>query len=344
MTENPNRKPPRLPPSEKLLNLFMGKISTQLIYVAAELGIADLLSKGAKTVEELATLTDSNEFFLYRILRALANLGIFKERANRKFALTPLSKPLRTDAPDSVRSYAIMFGSEWHNYAYSNLLKSVKKGEPAVDLTYGKGLFEYFKEEPDQLEIFNKGMTSLSRLEATLIRESYDFSKFKMITDIGGGHGYLISQILKSNSKLKGKLLELPEVLEGAKSTIEEMGLSNRCELIGGSFLEEVPDSGVYIMKTVLHDWSDEDAIKILKNIRKKIPADGKVLIVECVIPPLNEPHFGKLIDIEMMVLTPFGYERTEEEFRDILKKSGFQLTNIITMMSPHSIVEAEPI
>lgn len=332
------------PPAAQLLQMIAGKATTQLIFVAATLGIADLLRDGPKSIDELAEATDTHTPALYRILRALAGLGIFVETEPRYFALTPLAEPLRTGTDDSLRDFAILFGSDWHNSAWSNLLHSVRTGEPALDHAVGMDLFEYLHAHPEKFGVFNDAMTALSRQDADAISHSYDFSDYDTIVDVGGGHGFLLAEILKTNPATEGILLEVPQVADGAQATMKAAGVLDRCEIVTGDFFERVPEGGdAYILKLILHDWDDEHARRILANCRKAMPADGTLLVVNAVIPPGNDPYIGKLVDIEMLVMTPGGCERTEGEFRQLFANAGFELTRTISTPSYLYILEGRP-
>lgn len=334
-----------LPPQAQLMQMITGKAVTQSIFVAAKLGIADLLSEGVQSVDELAAATETDPSSLYRVLRALASLGIFAETDSGYFTLTPLAEPLRENAPESLRDLAIMFGCDWHNRAWSNLLHSVQSGQPAFDLTFGMDLFTYLHENPSQFAVFNNAMTALSRPEAGAICQAYDFSEFDTIVDVGGGHGFLLAEILKANPSLRGILLETPKVVDGTRATMAEAELIDRCQVVAGDFFEEVPEGAeAYILKLILHDWNDEDAHKILQTCREAMAPDGKILVANAVVPPGNEPYIGKLVDMEMMVMTPGGLERTESEFRQLFAEGGFELTRVIPTPSYLFILEGQPL
>ncbi|HYP29991.1 MAG TPA: methyltransferase [Blastocatellia bacterium] len=328
-------------PEEFLTQLAFGALLTQAMYVAAKLGIADLLAEGPKPVGQLAAATNTHERSLYRVLRSLAGAGIFQEVDPRVFALTPYAEPLRSDAPKSIRSGAIFMGEAWHWNVWGNLLYSVQTGKTAWGHVLGAEVFDYFAENPDKAEIFNGAMTDMSVSIAPVIVEAYDFSGFKTLTDIAGGHGYLLAQILKANPDLRGILFDVPQVIAGAGSLLEREDVSGRVEKVSGDFFASVPKGAdAYIMKHIIHDWDDERSIKILSNIRAAMPDHGRVLIVETVVPAGNEPHYSKLLDLEMLA-SPGGAERTADEYRDLLAAAGLRLNRIIPTRSPFSVVEA---
>lgn len=330
-----------VPPEAFLTQIAFGALMTQALYVVAKLGIADLLANGPRSVAELAAETKTHERALYRVLRALAAVGIFTETDLQVFTLTPLAEPLRSDAPNSVRSGAIFMGEEWHWRVWGDLLYSVQTGKPGWGRVHGAEVFEYFTANPAQAEIFNNAMTDMSMSIAPVVVEAYDFSGIKTLADIAGGHGFMLAQILKANSQMKGILFDMPQVIEGAGAMLEREGVAKRVEKVAGDFFSSVPaGADAYIMKHIIHDWDDEHSIKILSNIREAMQPDGKVLIVETVVPEGNEPHYSKLLDIEMLS-SPGGQERTAEEYGALLAASGLKLTRIVPTKSPFSIIEA---
>lgn len=344
MESSPNQDAHDPPPEAQLLQMITGKATTQLLFVVAKLGIADELSDGPKSVDTLAEATDAHPGALYRVLRALASMGVFAETESRHFRLTPLAEPLQSDTPNSVRDFAIMFGSDWHNKAWSNLLQSVRTGEPAFDHAFGTDLFEHLNAHPEHFEVFNDAMTAVSRQDADAIFHAYDFSDLDTVVDVGGGHGFLLAQVLKANPSMEGVLLELPEVAAEARGKMAEAGVADRCKVVEGDFFESVPGGeDAYILKLIVHDWDDEKARQILANCREAMPPDGKLLVVNSVIPAGNDPYMGKLVDIEMLVMTPGGAERTEDEFRELFAEAGFDLSSVISTPSYLFILEGQP-
>jgi O-methyltransferase domain/Dimerisation domain len=331
-----------LPPEAFLTQMAFGAMMTQALYVAAKLGLADLLADGPKPVKELAAATETHERSLYRVLRSLAGVGVFRETEPKTFALSPLAEPLRSDAPNSMRNGVIFMGEEWHWRVWGDMLYSVRTGKPGWGHVHGGAeVFDYFAKNPEQAEIFNSAMTDMSTVTAPSVVEGYDFSGIETLTDIAGGHGYLLAQVLKAYPKMKGILFDMQQVIAGAGELLESEGVAGRVEQVAGDFFASVPKGAdAYIMKHIIHDWDDERAIKILSNIREAMRADGKVLIVETVVPEGNEPHYSKLLDLEMLS-SPGGAERTAEEYRELLAAAGLRLTRIVPTKSPFSIVEA---
>jgi hypothetical protein len=329
-----------MPPQLAVLQMASGYWVSQSIYVAAKLGIADLLKDSPKSCDELATATGTNAPSLYRLLRALASLGVFAETQLNHFSLTPLAACLQSDVPDSIRAYVILRGEEQYR-AWGDLLHGVQTGGSSFEHIYGMNLFDYLAQNPESAKIFDESMTNLSAIESAAIAASYDFSSIQTLVDVAGGEGLLIASILKSNPTLKGVLFDQSYVIERAKRFLEAEGVLERCQLAAGNFFESVPEGGdAYILKHIMHDWDDERAIAILKQCHKVMPDNGKVLVAEQVIPPGNEPFMGKLLDLHMLVMTDGGRERTEAEYRALFEKAGFKLTRIVPTQREVSIIE----
>eukprot|EP00438_Fugacium_kawagutii_P030638 Skav234279 [mRNA] locus=C9163801:113:1084:+ [translate_table: standard] len=320
--------------------MITGYWHSQAIYAAAKFGIADHLKDGPKSVDDLADATSTNADALYRLLRALASKGIFAEGEPRHFSLTPLAEPLQTDAPGSKRALALMSGDEQFR-SWAEICYSIETGGIAFDKVFGKPIFKYLSENPDKAKIFDAAMVGIHGRESDVILDAYDFSNVGVLADIGGGNGSQISRILEHHSGLNGILFDLPHVIERAKTPIEAAGLSDRCELVSGNFFEAVPETAdAYMMRHIIHDWDDEKSLTILRNCHRAMSSNAKVLIVESVIPPGNEPFGGKFLDLVMMLI-PGGKERTEDEYRTLLGNSGFELTQVIPTKTEVSIVEA---
>ena len=326
-----------LPASVQMMQMVAGKWVSRAIGVAAEFGIADLLIEGPKSAAELAEAAGLHEPSLFRLLRALASVGVFAETTPRTFELTPLAECLRSDHPDSVRRMA-RFGAvplSWD--AWRELSYSVRTGKTGLSKLGIDNPFGYLESHPEEAEIFNDAMTEYSRRAAPAIVDAYDFGRFRKLVDIAGGHGYLLHAILDRYPGLHGMLFDLPKVVAGAP-------VAERCEIIGGDFFQSVPGGAdAYMMKHIIHDWDEERATAILRNCRAAMPPDGRLLIIEMVIQPGNDPSFGKLLDLEMLVL-PGGRERTAEEFRALFASAGFELTQITPTAAPVSILEGVPV
>jgi len=332
----------QLPPEAQTMQTLGACFISQAAYVAAKLGIADLLADGAESAAQLAAATETDERSLYRVLRTLAMTGMFQEIEPKVFANTPVSETLRSNAPNSLREMAIWLGEEPHWRVYGEMLYSVRTGKAAWKRVHGQDIFPYLFETNRELgDLFNRAMTSFSGTTIPAVLEAYDFSGIGVLADVAGGYGHLLAAVLKEHPKMKGVLFDVPYVLEGAPALLEKEGVADRVELMRGDFFESVPvTADAYILKHIIHDWYDEQNIMILKNIRSSMPDDGKILIVDTVIPEGNEPHFGKILDMEMLV-SPGGVERTESEFRELLAASGLRLNRVVSTKSLVSIVEA---
>ena len=332
------------PVPAQILQIVTNFWSSRAVYVFARLGIPDLLKSGPKSAEELASETKMHAPSLYRVLRALSSIGFVSYTADGRFAQTPLSEILVTDAPGSLRWFTISELGQEHYPAWGNLMHSVKTGEIAFDNFFGADIWKYFEQNPEDAAVFNNSMSGVTAATNDEILAVYDFSSFETVVDVGGGHGGLITSILNANPKLKGVLLDAPQVIDGTRPKIEAAGLANRCETVAGDFFKSVPAGGdAYVMKWIIHDWDDKRAITILRNIRNQMQPNGKVIIVDCVVPENNDPDFSKFFDLNMMVMTG-GKERTEKEFAQLLSAAGFKLLRVIPTKVPTSIVEAEPV
>jgi hypothetical protein len=324
---------------QQLDQMITGYWISQAIYAAAKFGIADHLQDGPKTVGELAGATATNPDALYRLLRALASVGIFAEGESRRFSLTPLAEPLRSDIAGSKRALALMSGDEQFR-AWAEIDYSLRTGKVAFDKAFGKPFFDYLGGHPDKARIFDAAMVGVHGRESTAILHAYDFSVFGVVADIGGGNGSQLTEILKKHNGMKGILFDLPQVIERAKERIHAAGLLDRCKLVAGSFFDAVPEGAdAYILRHIIHDWDEEKCLTILRNCRRAMPPASKLLVIESVIPPGNEPFHGKFLDLQMLLI-PGGKERTEDEYRTLFERAGFELTRIVPTGTEVSIVE----
>jgi hypothetical protein len=337
--------PADVSPRLTLFQLITGHYISHAIYVAAKLGIADLLGKGAGHCTELAQATGTHAPALQRVLRLLASAGVLAEEETGCFALTPVGEFLRTDVPGSSRDTALLFAAPALR-AWNELLYSVQTGQNACERVYGMDPFRYFAEHPEEAAIFNRAMTAVSTQVSVAVAAAYDFSSLGKVVDVGGGHGVLLTTILKANPRLHGVLFELPPVAEGAKKQIAAAGLAQRCQVAGGDFFHQVPAGGdAYLLKSVIHDWDDARSIAILKNCHRAMMPEGKLLLVEVVMPARVECSVQNQIivgsDVNMLVNTS-GRERTDAEFRSLFEAAGFRLTRVIPLEgSLSSVLEA---
>ncbi|QUR67774.1 methyltransferase [Mycobacterium spongiae] len=335
-----NENPSESDGAQELFGLILSKVITQCLGVAAQLGIADRLKDGERPVPALAGELNVDESSLYRVLRTLASCGVFAESKPGWFGLTALAEPLAAASSNSLRDFAIFFGHPVHNGAYADIMHSVRTGQSAFKHAHGAELFDYFTTDADFFPVVNNAMTAASRREARAIVAAYPFSGFGTLADLGGGRGLLLSEVLKNVPRIRGVLLDLPEVVAGAEATFEEAGVRDRVSVHGGSFFDAVPvHADGYMMKYIIHDWDDEKATTILRNCAESMRPDGKVLVVDCVLPEGNEPHIGKYLDIEML-LVPGGRERTRAQFEKLFAAAGLRLTDVIPTSTHLSIVE----
>jgi len=329
-----------VPPPIQMLQIISGFWVARCVYVLAKLGIADLIKDEPKTAEELAAATGAHGPSLFRVLRALASVGVVTQDGGRRFGSTPLSETLCTGVPGSIRAFAMTELGEEHYPAWGELLHSVRTGGIAFDKAFGEPVWEFFSKNPENAQIFNDAMTAMTAAANEAIHAVYEFTGINTIVDVGGGHGGLITGILKRNPAMRGILFDAPEVIEGAKPKIAESEVADRCQVVGGDFFKSVPEGGdTIVMKWIIHDWNDEQSVRIMKNCHRALPGNGKLILIEAVVPETSEPHFSKFIDLNMLVMTG-GCERTAEEFRKLYEASGFSLTRIVPTESPFSVIE----
>jgi SAM-dependent methyltransferase len=315
---------------------------SQLIFVAAKLGIADALVDGPLTVEEIATRVGADTESLKRVLRALASLGIFAADPHGRFHLTRLAQTLRSDHPESLRDFALMLVDDYNWSAWGALEHSVRTGNSAFERVHGASAFAWMREHPDKEKMFSASMASISVMENAAVARAYAFGKLSSVVDVGGAHGHLLVAILRSYVKLRGVLFDQPAVIEEAARVgfVTASDVSGRCETRGGNFLESVPSGAdAYLLKYVIHDWDDERSVRILQNCRRAMSGDGRVLVVDHVVAPGNRFDWGKLMDINMMVMMG-SKERTKDEFRQLFARAGLRLKRVIRTGSPLSILE----
>jgi hypothetical protein len=339
---SPQLERTEMPPEAVMMQMTIGFIVSQAISVAAKLYLADQLADGAKTLQQLAAATATHEPSLYRLLRALTSVGVFRKNSDGQYENSPLSEVLRSDNPHSLRAAAHMICDREHWNSHGNLLHSVKTGEIAFDHTFGMPVFPYFAENPAVAEIFDNAMTSFSAPMAQAVAAVYDFSQTGTIADIGGGHGLLLATVLKNAPQANGILFDQPQVVEGADKVLETEGVAGRVRTVGGNFFEAVPvEADLYLMKFIIHDWNDEQSVRILSNLAQSAKPGAKLLLVETVVEEDDAaPSMSKVMDLNMLAMTG-GKERTEKEYAALFEKTGFKLTRVIPTPSPMQIVEA---
>ena len=330
---NPNE----LPPPAQLMKFIVGKWISKPIYVAAELGIADMLTEGPKSIQDLALSSKSHAPSLYRMMRALASVGVFSETEDKHFELTPMAECLKNGA---MRSIALMFNSDWSDKAWGYLMDSVKAGNTAFEKAHGMPLSDWLEENPSAAKVFNEANAIKAVSSHSAIVEAYDFSGTHTLTDVGGGLGVLMTEILIANPLMKGILADIPSVIQKAGEMIRTRGIEGRWQAVECDFFKEIPSgSDVYLMSNILHDWSDDQCRIILTNYKHAMKRESRLLVIEMIVPPGNEPSVAKLLDLEMFVMTG-GRERTETEFKNLFESSGFKISRIIPIKESVCIIE----
>src|ERR1700722_9959615 len=325
---NPPAGPQALAVRAELADLLYGFARTQALYVCVRLGLPDLVGDEPAEADELAARVSAHPPSLCRLLRVLASLGVFAEVAPGRVAGTPLSAGLREDAPLSLRYLVLMNGSELYR-AWGDALYSVRTGAPAFEHVYGMPHFTYLAANPEAAGIFNRAMAADAAARAAPLL-ARDWHATRAVADIGGGDGSLLARLLTANSQLHGVVFDLPHAADGARSVIGRAGLADRCEFTAGDFFTDpLPRADTYILAKVLHDWDDARATAILRNCRRSLPDQGRLLVLEAIIPGGPEPSPVKVLDLQMLVI-PGGHERTEADWRTVLGDGGFKLRRIV--------------
>jgi hypothetical protein len=337
-----NAQPEGESSSSALLEIIYGYKRTQALFVAAKLGIADILSNGPKTADELAKATSANSLSIYHLMRLLVSMGIFSAQKNDKFKLNSMGKYLLTGTSDSLRGTILGNGNEGYQ-AWANLLYGVKTGESSFDYTFKMSAYSYLKENSEAAVNFNEWMKETTREWIIPLFEAYDFSEVKTIVDVGGNIGTLTAVILKANPKMQAILFDLEDVVVGANKVLEVAGVADRCQIVGGNFFDSVPPGGdLYLISRVLLNWEDAEAIKILKNCYQAMTPKDKLMVVDFMFPPGEISPIIGVNSLNLLVMCG-TIMRTEDEFYNLLSSSGFKVTNIIETKSPVSAIEAKP-
>lgn len=330
-------------PSAVLMRLVNGYRVSQAIHVAAVLGIADLLKDRPCGSDEIAAAAGANPESLYRLLRALASIGVFREADDRRFALTPLGDCLRSDAPEPIGPWARFVGCPSNREAWGDLLHSVRTGETAFRHLHSMGVWEYRAQHPEDGAMFDAAMTANSRRLALSVLAAYDFGRFGRIVDVGGGQGAFLAAILIKHLATVGVLIDQPHVVAQAGPVLRGAGVADRCRIVGGDIFDAVPGGGdAYVLKVILHDWDDERAIAILRTCRRAVGPTGRLLVVDRVVGPPNEDEEGKFLDLHMLAETG-GRERTRDEWASLLAQAGFHLAEVVATKGPMCVIEGTP-
>jgi hypothetical protein len=327
-----------------LMHLAVGYWISQALFATAKLGVADIMAEGPRTAAELANITGANPDALSRVLRALASERVFLETDDGRFALTPLSDHLRSNAQPSILPYVLMFGSDWHWRAWGQFFQTIRTGKPAFDQIFGSSVFEYLAGHNDDAQVFNAAMTSRSSQEDPAVAAAYEWPAGKIV-DVGGGRGSQLVSILDCVSNARGIVFDLPHVIEAAAKLIQTADLTTRCEVVGGDFFEQVPVGGdVYLLKKVIHNWDDDRSRVILGNCRAAMNPRARIVLVEHVLPGRNVPSWSKWLDLEMLNQHRGGRERTEAEFTTLLSTAGLTKSRVIPTAVGVSLIEAVPV
>lgn len=328
-------------PHDELARLMAGYWYTQTIYVAAKLKLADHLKEGPRNADDLAHVTATHPQALYRLLRALASVGIFAEDTQHRFALTPLAECLRSDVPGSLYAMALLRG-DLQYAAWGQLLHSIQTGQSAFEHLHGQPIFDYFTQHPEDGKLFDAAMTGVHGRETAAMLDAYDFTGIGTLADIGGGNGSLLTTVLQKYPTMQGILCDLPAVVERARTNLEAAGLADRCRVMAGNFFEAVPPGAdAYLLRHIIHDWDDAKSVTILRHCRTALGNRGKLLVIEGIVPTGNEPSISKFFDLAMLVL-PGGMERTADEYQRLYAAAGFRLNRIVPTRTWISVIEGE--
>jgi hypothetical protein len=323
----------------ELVQWLTGKWISRAIHAAAELSLADILAEGALDLDELARRTQTHAPSLYRLLRALSSIGLFRECSPRRFELTERGALLKRDA---MRAACLMAHSAWHDAAWSELLHSVRTGESGFERAHGQQLFDWLSQHREEAQVFDATMTAGKAYRDLGIADCYDFSAFSRLVDVGGGQGSLTISILQRYPQLSAIVADLPHVIPATKLALERAGLAERCEAVASNFFEAVPaGADAYVLAHILHDWDDAACERILTCCRNAMSARSKLLLVEALVPHDDAPNRLKWLDLEMLVLTSGGRERTADEYRQLLRTAGFELTRIEASGGSRCLLEA---
>jgi len=328
-----------VPATARLLEGSFGLIETKALWTAAELQIADALAAGPLTTDALAARVDGNADALGRLLRLLVALGYFAPAGRDRWRNNATSELLRADHPESVRAWVLFFGSSWVGRIWDELPSSVRTGGSGTVAAFGLEYFDLMRERPETGAMFDEAMAAASRFTAPFVCAGYDFGAATRVCDVGGGTGTLLAEILVANPALRGVVFDLPEVVTGAGDELAARGVRDRCEVVGGDFFAEVPKgSDLYVLQSIVHDWDDDSAVRILRRVRDAMEPGARVLLLEAVVPPTAVVHPAKYADLLMLVLTGRGRERTLEEYRTLATRAGLRLERVVSLLARDGI------
>ncbi|MEV0152089.1 MULTISPECIES: methyltransferase [unclassified Nonomuraea] len=333
-----------MPHSDDLLwDAVSGLSRFAALLTMAELGVADHLAHGPVTTEELAERCGADPHALRRVLRELAGMGLIREAGADGHDLTERGAALRSDAPDSIRSSIRMLGEEGFWYAMGNLPTTVRTGRSAFAAQYGH-LYEHLAARPETSRLFDDYMRARAVTFTEGLAKRYDFSRAGTMVDIAGGKGHILATVLQANPGMRGVLFDLEHVAESAREWLGGEGLAGRCDVVAGDFFAEVPAGGdVYLLASVLHNWGDDDAVRILRNVRRAMAPTGRVLLLEVVLPDDEAPHLGKDLDMRMLAIFDGAVERSRQEYAALLDQAGLKLADVVELGAGASLIEAVP-
>ena len=330
-------------PHVEIMRILHAPLITQALVVAAELGIADLVAAGPRTVDDLAAQVGADPDALYRVLRALAGSGVFSEVAPRAFGSTPLAETLREGAEGSLRNWARLWGLPERQAAIGALMHSVRTGEPSFPHLHGISWWSQLASRPDQAAVFDAAMGDLARRLHAATVDAYDLSAVRQLVDIGGGRGHLVAALLRRYRELRAVVFDQPGVARRATEVLTEAGVADRARVVGGDFFTAVPAGGdAYLMSMILHDWDDAQSVSILANVRRAMGRHSELLVVDAIVPEGDSPHDGKLRDLIMLTLHP-GRERTEAEFASLFERAGLRLRETREVAASTGLLVAVP-
>ncbi|MFP4438388.1 MAG: methyltransferase [Chloroflexaceae bacterium] len=328
-------------PVEQVADLVFGQWMARVVYVIARLGIADHVAPASQSATELAAATQTHAPSLYRVLRAATTIGVLTEDAEGRFALTEMGDCLRSDHPAGLRWMSMLLNDEWEWKTWEYLPWSVETGQSAFEHIYGMNRFEYLQRHPESRVLFDRAMTGYSALHNTAVVASYPFATRTHVIDLGGGNGGLLTAILQAHPALTGTLVELEPAIAQARPLVAAAGVADRCTLTVGDFFQTVPSADTYLIQRCFHNWNDAAVLQVLTTVRHNMPPSATLLVIELVVPPAGEPAFGKILDVDMLVTTHGGRERTETEWRHLLNTTGFQVQRLIAVPgTPLTILE----
>jgi hypothetical protein len=331
-----------LPPHVQLIQMGVAAFwVSRVVYAAAKLGLADKFEAGSRSAQELAGPLGVHAPSLHRLMRTLASLGLLTERKAQHFALTPLGEALKSGEPGAARSSLISFGSQWSTRSWDHIVYSLETGKTGTEKACGVTFFDYLAQHPEEASLFSEAMVGFHGAEPPAVAAAYDFSNFKTVVDVGGATGNMLAAILTRHAGPRGVLFDQPHIVSDASSLLKAHGVEKRVAIEAGDFFGNVPAGGdAYVLSHIIHDWNEEQCLTILRHIAKAMTPDGRVLIVEMVLPAGDAPHPGKVLDMGMLVVTG-GEERTEAEYASLLTKAGLRLSRVVPTESAVSVVEA---